>query len=432
MDLRYQVIARVLGLKPLVVELLDSNFEVPGMKKPDLVQDRGPCERMRIYSVDEHLGKRLETLRVHDLVKGTVSLSLGTAPILTDFAKIEGAPVYFHPETRNEFCSNRSGTLIQYSTRYGETVVVNNDGTIFYRDAEWRAFDRQRIDPADLANLMKALQSAGFDSFTSQKWAVEDHSVQPYIALACARFQKVLIPDHEQALVPVVQLIEQVKTKALSNTYYLLIYDEKREIRFVDWPFQQVPPDQVETIQRAAMRSKSQTKETGGPTEETIKFARQPLPPEFYAKLPLQYLPQGPASDPNRDVYVKDGNRTFRVSRSATAYRNEGTMLGISVQDVVSAETALKHARHTQPGAPMSYLANAFHGFLWPEGTGVALSRIAAKKQPIANDEYARHEALYSDLLHAESGVPGRGVTFLEGGYAYTNVRLTRLERDSR
>ena len=424
----FQLIARVLGLRPLVFEVLDQNDD-------EVTKAKGPCERVRIYAVDERLGKVLPRLRFGELVKVTEIITQGNHnPVLTALEKIEGAPVYFQEAARTGLCSNRSGTLVQYRTRFGATVVVNRDGSIYFHDEVWRVFNRRRADPEDLVNLMKTLQQAGFNSFTSQKWEVGDHSVGTYIALACSRFQKVLIADHDaEALAPAVQILEKIKAKALSNTYYSLTYDEKREIQFLDWPLPQVALDQVENIKHKAQWEEPRPNTPKPATQEDLKLARLPLPPEFYAKLPIPYPGLKP-EDPNRDVYVRDGSRIYRVAKNpANSYGSDaGTVFGIQVQEVVSAEAALAALPAVPRNEPWSRLVNAFGGYIWPEGMGVRLGQILDNHQAITNEEYSRHQPLYSDLLYTEIGGPGGGVNFIEGRFRYTNVRLTQLERESR
>ena len=418
LSLKVRWIARVLGVRPLVFEVLDSADDRQGFSSP--------CERVRIHSVDSRLSSILPTLRFHDLVEATTSLG-----VLTELVKIQGAPAYFHEQTRNGVCSNRTGTLVQYYYSGGETVVVNNDGAIYYRDSEWRAFDRQRIEPEDLANLMRSLDTAGFNTFTSQKWEVGDHSIQPYIALACARFQKVLVTDHEQALAPVIPIIEKVKAKALSNTYYFLSYGEKREIKFLNWSFPQIPLDRVEDIKRKEEQRELAGRFGSQPAAGEVAALHQQLPPRILDKLPLLYTPQHPDDDPNRDVYFRDGGKIYRVVRLPNG-RPPGTVYSLRVQETFLAEAALALIA-PRPGDHTYYFASTPGGFIWPEGMSVELRQVPPKGQAVTNEEYSSHELLYSTLLHNGHGMPGsRGVTFIEGHFLYTDVRLTRLERDSR
>ena len=429
-ELGYRMIARVVGVRPLVIEVLDSVVEP---EEPNPPHPKGPCERMRIGAVDNRLRGAIPTLGFRDLVKATFSMGnpIGSM-VLTDLAKIEGSPQYFHDASQTDVCSNRSGTLVQYYSRNGGTVVVNYDGTIYYRDPVWRVFDRQRVNRDDLEQLMKALRSAGFNSLPSQVWDVGELSSQPYIALACTRFQKVMLNDYEKTLAPVVPIMEKIKATALSNTYYQLAYSEKRLIRFLDWPMAQIPLDHVETVKREAAWEE-QPNSPRASSGENLKLARLKLPSAFYAQLPQQFPPAKPGGDPNQDVYVRDGGKIFRVAHSPS-HSGDETLFSINVQEIVSGETAIAGIPADRRSQPVSQLKNMWGspGFFWPNGMGFKLSEISANRQNVTNEEYSRHELLYYDLLWTGSGgIADSGVTFLEGPFLYTNVRLARLERDS-
>lgn len=430
-ELSYRMIARVVGVQPLVIEVLDSVVEP---KEPNPPRPKGPCERMRIAAVDERLRGVFPALRFHDLVTATFSMGnpIGYM-VLTDLAEIEGAPQYFHDASQTDVCANRSGTLVQYYSRNGGTVVVNHDGTIYYRDPVWRVFDRQRVNRDDLEQLMKALRSAGFNSLRSQVWDVGELSSQPYIALACTRFQKVMLNDYEKTLAPVVPIMEKIKATALSDTYYQLAYSEKRPIRFLDWPMTQIPLDQVEAVKREAAWEE-QPNSPRASSGENLKLARLKVPPAFYVQLPQQFPPAKPDGDPNRDVYVRDGGKIFRVWHSPSR-SGDATLFSINVKEIVSGETAIEGIPADRRSQPVSQLKNMWGspGFFWPNGMGLKLSEISANRQKVTNDEYSRHELLYYDLLWTGSGgIADSGVTFLEGPFLYTNVRLDRLEGDSR
>ena len=141
-----------------------------------------------------------------------------------------------------------------------------------------------------------------------------------------------------------------------------------------------------------------------------------------------------PDEDPNRDVYFKDGLRIFRVAKNPNAGPDAGTVYALTVKESVSAEKALAGFPMPRDGeSSMSYLASdpGACGSLWPEGMGVELRQVSPQGLPISNEEYAKHARLYFDLQHTENGgLTGRGASIVEGRFLYTNVRLTRLERD--
>src|ERR1035441_755457 len=116
-----QMIARVVGVRPLVLEALDTDMRDQGGLQT--------CARRRIYSVDARLRETLPQLHFNDLVMARMSFVLGgTDPlVLTHATRISGDPAYFHPRPQDSVCANRTGTLIAYRDPGGETAVYNED-----------------------------------------------------------------------------------------------------------------------------------------------------------------------------------------------------------------------------------------------------------------------------------------------------------------
>ena len=94
--LSFKVIARVVGVRPLVFEILDQE------KLRDTYEALPPCELQRIYSVDARLRNVLPGLRFGDLVQARLMAAQGgiVPLILSEVEKIPGEPKYLHEPSR--------------------------------------------------------------------------------------------------------------------------------------------------------------------------------------------------------------------------------------------------------------------------------------------------------------------------------------------
>ena len=148
------MIARVVGLRPLVIEVLDSDAADQGGLR---------CERRRIYSADARLRDVLPQLQFNDLVQTSMVLAQGGtgALVLTAAEKIPGEPAYFHARAAESVCSNRTGALVAYQQPNSENLTVYKDGAISYQDAHATVFDRQRLGQEDLVRFMQAFKVPG-------------------------------------------------------------------------------------------------------------------------------------------------------------------------------------------------------------------------------------------------------------------------------
>lgn len=441
-----QMIARVVGLSPLVFEVLD-------MDVPDQGELR-TCHRQRIYSVDSQLRGILPQLGFNDRVRARMVLAYGGAEtlVLSDVEKIPGEPAYFHERPRDTVCSNRSGTLVVYQQPTGEVLSVHNDGSIDYRDTRWNVFDRQRLGPDDVAQLMQSFQDTGFDKLANVMPPVDKTQGQPSITLICARHQRVLVPGKEAALAPVIQKLELVKAKALAQSHYLLKYDEKRQITFLSWPFSQLPIEEAQCKIEEAASEQFAARCAARPVRGDFRMFHQELPAEFFAKLPANYSRHRDA-DPNRDAYVQSGSRIYRVTWLTCGDQAQycGNLYKLS-QLVVTELVTPDYLLMAVPAISTAAAGNGCRGesaaiatpsatgigcsalsgirsVRWPANAGVALRSVPGGGQSITSEDYSRHEGLYRELLAA--GSCGDGIDFVEGPFWYRNVRMLHLDRAS-
>jgi len=418
LDLAIGFVARIVSLRPLIVEILDAS----GNQSADFHY----CQMVRIMSVDARLRRVLGQLRFNDVVKGEFMFSEGGLEklVVTNLKKVEGAPAYFH-ERDKAACDNRTGTLMVYQTPSGGRLVLYNDLTISYRDQKGKFFERQKLESESLSRLMQSFGDVNFNAFPSRKWT-DELATDSAITLVCGRYQKVMFDGREAVLARVLRSLNDVREIALANTYYVLSYKERRELAFLEWPLPNLSPDRVQSLRQYAAFDEQQAKTVNRPIDSRFLAFQQRLPQDFLDKLPVfpSYSRQS-----NTEVYVKSDSRIFRLFRDGgVAPPRAGTLYEIRVEEVIPPENAF--AKTATPGVepPCASLASS-GGLFWPSGTGVDLQRIPPTGQPISVEEYAARQPLYGRLLKSCSGA---GFDFIEGTYLYRNVQLTRRERESR
>ena len=201
---------------------------------------------------------------------------------------------------------------------------------------------------------------------------IDNTLARPAITLICARHQRVLIPGREPILAPVMAALEEVKRKVLADSYYALKYDEKREITILDWPLRELPLDRAEALKSAARKRAYDLKQVGQSTPDDAEVVYRKLPAGLLAKLPDNAMARPLALDakgipvayPNRDVYVRDGQKIYRVEKLSCVdpAAKCGSFDNLSVQGTQSARGTARSSPHS--GTPQvssarsrSYLA---------------------------------------------------------------------------
>jgi len=429
-----KVIARVLGVHPPVFQILDVDREA-------LVNT---CEVMRIYSVDARLRTVLPGLRFGDLTSATLRMARGIVVplVLFELEKVQGEPVFFHKSAGDSVCSSGAPPLVVYRKHVQDTLIVRKDGSIYYRDKFSNVFDRQSLGQEDLARLMRSFAGVGFSGFASSLPPIDDGQFRPSVTLICTRHQRVVIPGREVPLHLVLAALDEVKAKALSGSFYRLKYDEKRPITFLDWPFPNLPLRQAEDIRKAAWSEEYKARESGGhATEAAAVF--EDLPAGFVAKLPGSRFPPPSVADPNRDTFIREGSKLFRVEAWCSLGRaNCRTFDGLIEREMIAADAFLAALPPNGPAGqfpgqivsawqpsdeepPDTRLSDATFGLLWPANAPVRLDQVPPEGLPVSDGDLAKYP-LYRELSTAADP----GLRFVEGGYVYDGVRVARTERE--
>jgi len=422
----WQVIARVLSSSPLIIEVLDT--------EPWGSYELDNCGIRIIRSIDVKIKTSVARLQYNELIKARMFYGgdFGSLKVvLSDVEIIRGSPIYFHPEAGKEICANRTGILIVYRGRGAQLVIVYNDGSLYYRGVMFKSFNRQKLKGEELEELLKLFAKTDFDAVAGGV-PPTDKTEEPSITLICSRFQDVPLSGHEAALTSLIVRLEQLKTKAMSQTYYLLTYKDKREMIRMSWPYRQIPLAQLDEYKRLANLQKSFGKSSGQDGDYSAVY--QKLPQEFLEKLPGAFALKKTV-DPNRDVYFSEEGKVFRVEYNS-ACSNENPYCGrfdsLRAGEVISPDAALKSRKEDLENPAGGTFYSGFTGaWLWPIDLHPPLAELPREGRLISGEEFERHKLFYFELLLSGGPKCDGGVDFLEGGYKYEKVSVCQIEAPS-
>ncbi len=388
-NVELEVIARVAGIRPLILEILDGRYYQQG-----ITDAFRACSMIRIYSVETGLRSILPSLRHDDLVKARLTAGSGVLvdPILSGIEKYSGP--YFHDTNAAPECSNRSGELASAYYQDSEGLTIFRDASVVYRDRNGNRLSNTRLRPEELARLLEAFGTADFEHFGGTLHPIDTRMPTRSITLDCSRYQRLLLDERESLMAPVIQAFDAVRKIVLTNGRYRLRYREKHEVEVLDWPFAQFPLDRWEAAKS----------ESGG-------AMHQDVPAAFLAKLPAM-------SSPDQNVYVRQGTKIFQVNRTCTKESPEcRTFESLHVYEIRDAGALIAAL------APSTVLSG-YGGILWPSNMGFTLGSLAPEGKSLDLEEYMAHEPLCQQLLASQSGL-----MFIEGRYIYKGVRMTLEER---
>ena len=389
-NIEFDVIARVAGVRPLILEVLDGRY-----RQPVASDAFNGCGIVRIYSVEAGSRSVLPSLRRDDLVMAKLTMDNGSAlvsPVLRGIEKYSGE--YFHDAKAAGECSNRSGELASITYRDYERITVFRDGSVVYRDRNGNRLANTRMPPEELAGLLEAFGKVDFEHFGGTLHPIDAGMPMHAITLDCSRYQRVLLDERESLMAPVTKAFDDLRSEVLHHARYWLRYKTKSEIELLDWPFPLMPLDRWETIKSAGSRA-----------------IQQELPAALLAKLPA-------ASGQGRDVYVRQGAKLFYLSRTCADQNPRcRTFESLQVYEVRDAGVVIA-------ALPPSGVLTEYSSVLWPSNTGFPLGGMAQEGRSLALEDYVAHEPLYQQVLASQNGL-----TFIEGRYIYRGVRMTLEER---
>jgi hypothetical protein len=194
---------------------------------------------------------------------------------------------------------NRSGIAVSYEGVV-ENVKVYNDGSIYYRDAHLNSFGTQKLLPDEMAQFLKSFTNSSFSRLPSSSPSDPDWNS---ITLAYTRYQHVSLSGHEREVAPLLQRLDAIKARAISQTYYLLVTNGRKKLTILEWPFRQVRLSDIAVKTQNGIAHPAALHDT--------------VPDDYLAKLPQTKIIGTSAPDPDRYLYVRDGDQLYYVLRNA-------------------------------------------------------------------------------------------------------------------
>jgi hypothetical protein len=407
LDLNYQVIARMVSTRPFVLDVLEGAG--PGAERFPPAQG----ELLVIALVDAKLKSVLSKLVFNQLVKAKLIYG-GNAEFPHEMVLSELTPEVNAPNTPINSPS-KSGLLLSYRGLV-EFVYLYNEGRIYYQDPMFNVYATQALTRVEMAQLLKTFADTAFDSLPSDPPPMNPATDRYSLTLVCARYQHVSLPGLESKLAPLLSRLEDLKVRATSQTFYLLLYKDRVKQTVLQWPFPQFPLSQLVAGRWRDAKEKEAMKAT--------------VPEEFFSRLPLTFTSLGSPEDQNRYVYCADRGKTYLATRRpCTGGRPHcNTFDNLTAYEIQRAEdvVAREHRDPKNPSGTMLASTPLNSGTLWSSDVDLRLSQVAKDGLRISNEEYEKHAPFYFDLL--AGGTSGGGVSLIQDGYVYRGVRICRVD----
>lgn len=415
---RINLIARVVHAAPLMLETLDSGFEMVDRSMRVVEKDRSDGQDpatcgtpARMPAVDLASKPVVSTLKLNDLVTGAIimkrdekmpdALIAGT-PVLTNVHRLPAPVRLFHPAPIAASCVNHSGRLVVYSGPVdGELTEVYNDGTIYHRNAAYLEFVRERLSPAEIADLLSVFRAVHFDALPAA-YPASQNGERSVVALIAARYQPVKVKGNETRLAPLVKRLDALAARAMSHAQYIVKSEKPIPLIIAPWSYPEIALDAF--VDRKLRGSANAPAAWG-----------QRVPDAFLARLPLSDSGDPAASDPNRAVLFKEGGKIYRVAKPF--YCKLGGPCTFRQLEATEVAEPVKADPPLSTGS----------GLLWPRDMGVRLRTLAAGGTVISRDEYEKHKTIYFPLLRMRA----LGSNYIEDGVLYPRVRVCQIEPGS-
>ena len=332
MNLTSALTARIVSSRPLVFDVIRNS----GSKTEML---GNVCGLTAIALADDKLKDALSRLRFGQEVK--VTAIYGGTPDYPHEVVLAGlGPPDSSPTAGT--CTNRTGLLLSYRGLV-EYVDVYNDGTISYHDPIFQVFDHQKLSAGDLGQLLASFRDAGFDSVPSLLPQIGRPFDRYSLALICSRLQGARTADIQgPKFAALGARLEDLKTRATSQTFYLLLTSGRIRQTILAWPFRDVPLAQLKSAPRY------------GPNVPA--FMHDPVPADWLSRIPQSQWPLEKAQDPNRERLLHGRRQTL------SRFRGNVRRRFASVQDVLGFRRirAPIHVHRGSPGGPEEFNRGRF------------------------------------------------------------------------
>jgi hypothetical protein len=398
--LRWTQVVRVVRTSPLVVEVLQV-LEGPGT--PDRTS---ACGLQTIALADEKLKPELLQMKFNQIVKA--ELTYGGNHEFPHSFYLSGLSTVSPGEMQGGNCPNQSGLLMSYR---GTVDVVNvySDGSILYRDEKGDTHGAERLSGEELAAVLKTFGAVSFERVDSTFRPMDRVPDQHSLTLICARDQYVALRGKEAILAPLLERIRWLKDRATSRTSYLLLFEDRGPLTVHDWPYPQLPPDRLRPGRSYG-----------------VELAKLKLPQEFLSQLSVASR-QVNSPAVNGRVFWRSAGRLYRVFRDqCQGCGAADSFQFLHSEAAVSLETLLADRAKNRYGDSSGMFLIARGGFYWPVELGPQMRGVGASGLVIPPEEFAKHEAYYSELV--KLGSLGTGVDVIEDGVLFRGVRICRVD----
>jgi hypothetical protein len=215
-DLRLELTARVVSFHPLTLDVL--NVDGPAQKV--FAEQCGFT--IFVPLVDVRLKGILSKLKFNELVKAALFYG-GNQEFPHEYVLSELTAVATVPSNGIAGTGpSLSGLLLSYREPV-EYVNVYNDGTILYQDVLFNRFATQKLSPDELAQVLGTFAAQNFSSLPSTPPTGDLRAYRNSLTLICTRLQNVSLSGLETKLSPLIARLEDLKARATSQTFYLLL-----------------------------------------------------------------------------------------------------------------------------------------------------------------------------------------------------------------
>lgn len=385
-DSSFKLLARVIGLRPLAFDVLDTDAPEVGI-----------CGVMIVQGADAELKTRLARLTLDQVVEAKFFLSADSFEM---FRMILSELTDARPGSGAGHCSNRSGRVLSYQGGVDQ-IDIFKDGSIHYTDEHLHKFQSQKLSHEEMDELLRFL-SQPFISRLPSSPILANRLDANSITLAYPHYEHLSLVGLEDKLAPLLRLINIAKARATSQSYYVLLTGGRNKLTFLDWPFSQVHANQIATKLN-----------NGVPHPEAL---HDKVPEDFLSKLPQpKDIPSGRFYP---TTFVNDGGELYLVLRGACAENGKGctTFYDLTMRQVEKPYEVLSRNSGRFLDSP--------GGLLWPRDLGVDLEQVGPQGRRLTVQEFEDHQPFYGQLY--DFAVSAKD--FIQGGDLYKDVRICRVD----